>query len=116
MAVTSILEWVVIRCFETSRLKSREPSIVADMKAAKIMPNRRSVASTGWSEEWARGWVSECAACNVGVQRKTNRYIAPSKKQEVSPRESMRLSFIADLRAFDVGGIEVSIGLSWVAP
>jgi hypothetical protein len=63
------------------------------MNVANIMPKGNSGKPCG---DWAAA-----AAFRAGVQKKTKRYIDPSKKQEASPRVKMRESvktvFKADL-------------------
>ena len=63
-------------------VKNREPSIMAHIRAAKIMPKGRSVP---WPESW---WASRRAGNLKNIQR----YIDPSKKQDVIARAQIRLS------------------------
>lgn len=77
---------------EMSRLKRSEPSITLAMKEAKIMPRGR---------EWVEGLD---AAFRAGVQKNTNKYMLPSKKQLARPRVRMRLSFMIVLRMLWAGG------------
>jgi len=62
---------------EVSRVKRREPSITEDMKEANIRPRGR--------EEGL-----EVVALRKGVQKKTKRYIEPSKMHEARPRVRIR--------------------------
>lgn len=71
-------------------LKSNEPSMAEAMKQAKIMPR-------------GRGWVD--VAFRAGVQKKTKRYIEPSKKQLASPRVRMRLSVKILFKIFCTSGV-----------
>lgn len=103
--------------FEISKLKSREPSITEPIKHAKIMPSGRSgdVDFGRLVILWA------AAAFRAGVQKKTKRYIEPSKKQDARPRVRMRLSVMMVLRTFFAGGIEgereAGVGSwSWLSP
>lgn len=93
--------WVEIR-----RLKVREPSITEAMNAANIVPKGRDVVL-----------VCECAAFKAGVQKKTNRYMLPSKKQDARPRVRMRLSVKTVLSAL-LAGVADGEGVSewWLSP
>jgi hypothetical protein len=87
---------------EMRRLKRREPSMTAAMKEAKIMPRGREEDGD--------------AAFRAGVQKKTKRYIEPSKKQDARPRVRMRLSVRMVLRMFLAGsawGVRVAGLGSW---
>lgn len=70
---------------EMSRLNMREPSIVDAMKDAKIRPS-------------GRGVEEERVERRAGVQKKTKRYIEPSKKQDARPRVRIRRS----LRMYEI--------------
>lgn len=82
---------------DIKRLKRRDPTITDAIKAAKIVPNGSDV---GFEEEIP----CECAAFKAGVQKKTNRYMLPSKKQDARPRVKIRLSANMILSAFLGGG------------
>lgn len=71
------------------------------MKQAKSIPSGRSV---GRGEEFNR------AALSAGVQKKTKRYIDPSKKQDARPSVRIRRSENTTLSAF-LAGIEDSASL-----
>ena len=77
------------------------------MKDANIMPSGREAEGD--------------AAFRAGVQKKTKRYMLPSKKQDARPRVRMRLSVMIVLRIFLAGGtcgVRVA-GLgstSWLSP
>ena len=75
-------EWDIRFHDDTRRLNTSDPSIIAPIKLANIMPNGRSPEFP----------AAMRVAFNAGVQKKTKRYIEPSKKQEESPIVRMRLS------------------------
>lgn len=85
--------WVREGKVEESWVKVREPSITEDMNEAKIMPRGRA-------GEDGDGWVD----LRKGVQKKTKRYMLPSKKQEARPRVKIRGLVKIKLRAEVVGG------------
>lgn len=66
------------------------------MKAAKTMPKGKSGIPWRFS--------AAAAAFKAGVQKKTNRYMEPSKKQDARPRVRIRRSVSTILRA-DFAGI-----------
>lgn len=84
-------------------LKMRDPSVTADMKHAKIMP---------------KGRLSFLEAdFRAGDQKKTNRYMLPSKKQEARPSVSIRLSVKNIFRAFLAGVDVVAVSdVLWLSP
>jgi hypothetical protein len=74
------------------RLNSKEPSITLAIKEAKISPS---------------GSGEECGgkvAVNAGVQKKTKRYIEPSKKHDARPRVKMRRS-VRMVRSTEFDGV-----------
>lgn len=88
------------------RLKRRAPSMTDAMKQAKIMPRGREEVED---------------ALRAGVQKKTKRYMLPSKKQDARPRVRMRVSVRMVLTMFLAGGREgervAGLGVwSWESP
>lgn len=71
--------WVSEEKVDERWVKIREPSMTEDMKLANIMPR-------GSGGDDGDGWV----AFRKGVQKKTKRYMLPSKKQEARPRVKIR--------------------------
>ena len=88
--------WEISWYFETTRLNIRDPSMTEPMKQAKIMPSGRDGESACW------------VAFNAGVQKKTKRYMLPSKKQEARPMVRIFLSVKTVLSAFLVGAEEAT--------
>lgn len=66
-------------------VKIWEPSIMADMNVAKTRPNG------GEDDSWPG---IDRADLRAADQKKTKRYIVPSKKQHIRPSETMRLSLV----------------------
>lgn len=98
LAVANIMvskrEGEIIWYLETRRLKAKDPSMTDPMKQANIMPKGKS---GGEFEPYS--W----AAFKAGVQKKTKRYIEPSKKQDARPRVKIFLSEKTILRTFLAG-------------
>lgn len=65
-----------------TQLNSIEPSIIEPMKLAKMMPKGRML----------RRPDSLCDAFKAGVQKKTKRYMEPSKQQATRPKVRVCLS------------------------
>lgn len=61
-------------------MKSNEPNITLAIKEAKMSPSGRGDEFGGK------------VAVNAGVQKKTKRYMEPSKKHDARPRVRMRRS------------------------
>lgn len=80
------------------REKRRDPSMQEAMKEANIRPSGKEVF-----EELECVW----AVKRAGVQKKTNRYMEPSKMQDARPRVRIRLSFIIVRRTEGGGGWDV---------
>ena len=115
--IVSRREWERSWYLETTKLKSREPSITEPMKQAKIMPRGRS-GDVGFGTPVI---LWDAAALRAGVQKKTKRYMEPSKKQEARPRVKIRLSVMMVLSTLFAGGIEresdAGVGSwSWLSP
>lgn len=85
-------------------MKRRDPSMTDAMNVANIMPRGSSVE------------LFDCAAAaafRAGVQKKTNRYIEPSKKQEARPRVRMRRSVRTTFRTGLAGMVEATVSTDW---
>lgn len=65
------------------QVKKRDPSIMAHISAANIIPNGRLGPRP----------FSSCASLRAGNLKKIHKYIDPSKKQEVIHNAHKRLSF-----------------------
>lgn len=96
--------WVREGKVEESWVKVREPSMTEDMKEAKIMPRGR-----GGDEG------DGCVDLRKGVQKKTKRYMLPSKKQEARPRVKIRGLVKISLRADGAGGGVLEVREGWLA-
>lgn len=68
------------------RLKMEDPIIMAHMKQAKTMPKGRGSACESGKDR------AERALCKAADQKKTNRYMALSKKVVVIAKATMRRS------------------------
>jgi len=64
------------------QVKNKEPSIMAHIKAANMIPNGRFDLSP----------ASSCDSFNAGNLKKIQRYMEPSKQQEVKQRAQSLLS------------------------
>jgi hypothetical protein len=94
-------------------LKRRDPSMTEAINVANTIPKGNSGDPRG-------DWVA-AAAFRAGVQKKTKRYIEPSKKQEARPRvkirESLRTNFREDLAGMNVEAEErLASDSSWLSP
>jgi hypothetical protein len=92
------------RCEETRLLKRSDPSMTEAMKVANIMPS-------GSSAEPFNG--AAAAVLRAGVQKNTNKYIDPSKKQEARPRVRMRRSVSTVFRTDFAGTDEAVESIDW---
>lgn len=77
----------------TRRLKNRDPSIIEAMKQANIRPRGRLL-------------VGLCIERRAGVQKKTKRYMEPSKNAEARPRVKMRGEVRTCVRLRGLAGTE----------
>lgn len=84
----SMLMKLLVAVSEDPRLKAIDPSIMAAMNVAKMSPNGIEDCSP------ADGLEKACADLSAADQKKTKRYMEPSKTQHTKPKIRIRLSAV----------------------